>query len=341
MSKNHQKTAESISKRNQGIDLLKGIAIILVVWGHSIQYLKKDGISFFDNYLFITIYSFHMPLFMMISGYLFYYSLSKYSTTDIIIIKFKQLIIPMFAWIILNSIINSEPLNLATIKAGTIYLFWFLSALFALCAAYASFYKITKNYASIIFTVTFCISLSFGDGMNMDMIKFMAPYFLIGLLSHRYYDVIANWKNKIGIISISIWIAMLLLWRTKYYIYVSHMSFHDVNIWNQLHFVLFRYAIGFAGSFSVIYLSSFIVNKSPSKILSFLGSYTLPVYILSSISISKIASHIPQTDMYRNAALYNLIITPAFSFIVILLCIGLALLIKKNKIANQVLLGGR
>lgn len=341
MSINHQKTAEALSKRNQKIDLLKGIAITLVVWGHSIQYLKKDGISFFENPVFIIIYSFHMPLFMMISGYLFHYSLSKYSTADIVITKFKQLIVPMLTWILLNSIIFQETLNLATIKSGAIYLFWFISALFVLCVMYSICYKIAKNNAEIIFMAAFFISLRFGDDMNMDMIKFMAPYFLIGLLSHRYYDVITNYKNKIGMLSISIWIVMLSLWKTEYYIYVSHMSFHDVNFWHQLHIVLFRYIIGLAGSFSVIYLSSLMVNRSLLNTFSYLGTYTLPIYILSSMSISKIVTHIPQSEIYWSVALYSLIITPVFSFAVMLLCIGVALLIKKNKIANQILLGGR
>ena len=49
-------------------DLLKGIAIFLVVWGHTIQY-GGSGSIFFDNKAFIFIYSFHMPLFLLISGY--------------------------------------------------------------------------------------------------------------------------------------------------------------------------------------------------------------------------------------------------------------------------------
>lgn len=52
-------------KRIPEIDALRGAAIILVVLGHAIQY---STISFDSNIVFRFIYSFHMPLFFIISG---------------------------------------------------------------------------------------------------------------------------------------------------------------------------------------------------------------------------------------------------------------------------------
>jgi fucose 4-O-acetylase-like acetyltransferase len=59
-------------KRNVLLDYFKGIAIFLVVWGHCLQYAANASYDFFSNEVFIVIYSFHMPLFMFISGYLFF-----------------------------------------------------------------------------------------------------------------------------------------------------------------------------------------------------------------------------------------------------------------------------
>lgn len=52
--------------------ILKGIAIILVVLGHSFSF---TGFNILDNnilnrYIHDSIYSFHMPLFFMIAGFL-------------------------------------------------------------------------------------------------------------------------------------------------------------------------------------------------------------------------------------------------------------------------------
>ena len=53
-------------KRLDYIDEIRGIAILLVVVGHIIQF---NGISK-NNSVFEFIYSFHMPLFFAISGYI-------------------------------------------------------------------------------------------------------------------------------------------------------------------------------------------------------------------------------------------------------------------------------
>lgn len=56
--------------REKHIDIIKGIAIFLVLWGHCIQSIAGDE-GFFSNWVIRIIYSFHMPLFMVMSGYLF------------------------------------------------------------------------------------------------------------------------------------------------------------------------------------------------------------------------------------------------------------------------------
>jgi len=55
-------------KRLIWADSLKGVLIILVVLGHAIQY--TIGNECYENRLWNIIYSFHMPAFMAVSGYL-------------------------------------------------------------------------------------------------------------------------------------------------------------------------------------------------------------------------------------------------------------------------------
>lgn len=49
------------------IDNVKGIAILLVVLGHVIQFMYCPS-NFDQNPVFRVIYSFHMPLFFILSG---------------------------------------------------------------------------------------------------------------------------------------------------------------------------------------------------------------------------------------------------------------------------------
>ena len=72
-----------LTNRNQFLDVLKGILILCVVFGHTIQYgsgnVFLQSELYWEQPLMRLIYSVHMPLFMGIAGYLCYFSLPKYS----------------------------------------------------------------------------------------------------------------------------------------------------------------------------------------------------------------------------------------------------------------------
>lgn len=54
-------------EREKWVDAVKGFAIYLVILGHSIQYATSQDYNYAGNTFFQIIYSFHMPLFMMMS----------------------------------------------------------------------------------------------------------------------------------------------------------------------------------------------------------------------------------------------------------------------------------
>ena len=84
--------------RNHHIDALKGVAIMLVVLGHSIQATVPNMDT---NWLFCWIYSFHMPLFMFLSGYIAFgrnIDLRK---------KFRTLVIPFVVWYQISYLLQS------------------------------------------------------------------------------------------------------------------------------------------------------------------------------------------------------------------------------------------
>lgn len=88
------------------IEILRAFATILVVIGHALcvclgawghKVFVDDGIGYV---LFKWIYSFHMPLFAFITGYLFYYQFEirekKITVKKFLIDKIRRLIIPLF-----------------------------------------------------------------------------------------------------------------------------------------------------------------------------------------------------------------------------------------------------
>lgn len=83
--------------RDASFDFIKGILAFLVVWGHVIQYLQG---SYQFNPIYIWIYSFHMPLFIFISGY---FALETVNNSFNVCLKsrIKRLLIPALLWTVL------------------------------------------------------------------------------------------------------------------------------------------------------------------------------------------------------------------------------------------------
>lgn len=78
------------------VDALKGFAILMVVLGHILQRFYSD-----DTLAVRFIYSFHVPLFMFLSGYVSYKIFAWNSLEK----RFWQLIVPFFSAIVLDYLI--------------------------------------------------------------------------------------------------------------------------------------------------------------------------------------------------------------------------------------------
>lgn len=79
------------------VDALKGFAILMVVLGHILQRFYSD-----DTLAVRFIYSFHVPLFMFLSGYVSYKIFAWNSLEK----RFWQLIVPFFSAIVLDYLIH-------------------------------------------------------------------------------------------------------------------------------------------------------------------------------------------------------------------------------------------
>lgn len=85
------------SNRIEYIDTAKGLAIILVVMGHILQF---DLLGESRNTVFNFIYGFHMPVFMALSGFVVGISpnIPKRGLKKTLLRRIQQLAIPFFVW---------------------------------------------------------------------------------------------------------------------------------------------------------------------------------------------------------------------------------------------------
>lgn len=126
---NTREEKKETHERIKYIDVAKGIAAILVVVGHSIQVQN----SLFDNnVIFRLIYSFHMPLFMFLSGYVTYRKIEI--DYHWLFGKIKKLAIPFVLWTVMPEIFSGNGGNAWNKLAYAIQKpdssFWFLLILF-------------------------------------------------------------------------------------------------------------------------------------------------------------------------------------------------------------------
>ena len=73
-------------KKIEWISILQGWSMLLVIIGHiTLTNQFKDPAFPFSAFLEKIIYSFHMPLFMLVSGYLFHFSSQKRDVKELIV----------------------------------------------------------------------------------------------------------------------------------------------------------------------------------------------------------------------------------------------------------------
>ncbi len=341
--------------RNLTIDFIRGVAILLVVFGHSIQYgsgtefLETEG--YFENVFFKFVYSFHMPLFALLSGYLFYWSMKK-DTFEIVKRRLTSIILPMFVWVTLVSLGSSAFKvyggNFVLSKflhdyiSAFVYLIWFLWAMFW-CSLIALIVEKVLKGRLIVYGLLVIPLLFMPVTLNLHLYAFMFPYFAAGFLFNKYKGgekCRKFWgKESPTFIGIAIaFIVLFLFYGRDSYIYTTGISLLGKNGLLQLGIDVYRWIIGFVGSIMVILLCKMVCEKWNGKgvrFIAYLGRISLGIYILNTYTNSYVLQRITKT-IEANALIWivETVISIALYGIVIEL-------IKKVPIGRKLLLGGR
>lgn len=176
--------------RLEYIDMIKGFGILLVILGHA---YSVNGIR-------IWIHSFHMPLFFIISGCLFYHTESiKKSMHKLFKSRIKSLLIPYIVFntifILINYVLSAfsftsliNDINIIIRLNGLVAL-WFLPALLISELGFAIISKILKNDKLIIFLISFVFIASILWGKSyLKYIVLLRSFVGIGFFAIGYYS---------------------------------------------------------------------------------------------------------------------------------------------------------
>ena len=344
-------------QRLHHFDVIKGIAILLVVMGH-VLIMGIHGID--KAFLFKLIDKIHMPLFFFISGYFTYKLVENKVALPNIWVRFKQLIIPFICvsaiWTLyfphsgLQSPLSSsfKGLYLDVWKNG----YWFTLCLFELILLYyvivAISNKIRKKYISvllvlIIYTITFFVSNIFksdlSNYLSLELVVKFMPIFIFGTICHKYKDKFENALSNNIIFTLSILIGAISLYYTCYFWEFPLIPYY-LNIFITIIFQICLIAI----AFNVIkaWCQAEYAQENPSWIirkLQFLGKESLAIYLLHYFFL------FPMTWLRQPMIEMGLGFMPLFAvsliiaIMIIAVTLGVSHIISKSRFLASVLLG--
>ena len=182
------KTNYMIQKRNQLLDAAKGVAIVLVVLGHTIQqYAGLDNRTALDLGFERFIVSFHMPLFMLVSGYLFYFSLQRHSELDIVKKRIKMFAFPILTVAVIKhlrgNISHFELTSFVTDFPSSLFnSLWFFWAMIIIILFMCIVHKYFKNHW-VGYLIAIVITLSLPNVYPLRAYVHLLPVFLLGFVA--------------------------------------------------------------------------------------------------------------------------------------------------------------
>ena len=326
------------------LDFLKFFAISSVLLGHSVE--QTTGNDFWDNPIWAFIYTYHMPLFMMLCGYFFKSSL-KLSFTEMIGKKFVQLMIPAIsAWVLMYLFVtltkyNPYPEIVDLSWMGFMNALWFLKSVFFCYLIGWVFIKAFKNvWASTILSSVIAL---FTPLCNIDSINFMLPMFWMGHLLHQHQAWIDKHRKTLFASSLVAFIAMLPFWSGRLTVYMVPIQFFDWSTlafdWNNLGITLYRMAIGMAGSMFFFLLAPWVYDRIAdwriTPTLNQLGKCTLGLYWTQTFLLECTWHSI---GLYVNTPM-TFLVGPIIAIVEMVVCYQAILLIRKNKYTRLLFLG--
>ena len=273
--------------RERSLDLGKGLAILFVYLGHSILYhpIPMSELYPWTGVLRDFIVSFNMPMFFLISGYLF--SKTRKNTGELYCGKTKRILIPyLFTMAILVGVKLFLPVSMSynTAARGGIFSLiqnalcyggdrWFVYTLYIIFLFLIPVRLFLKKKWLDALLITFLIVIYFLDFLPMmfalDKVFHFMVFFIAGYMLKDSYPYIKSWSMK--------------YWWLVYLVFiVANMLFIETLL--KIPFI-FRFILPFTGTLAVMtmaYQMEKSIEKSKvTQYVEYIGKYSLQFYLFT------------------------------------------------------------
>ncbi|WP_368294318.1 acyltransferase family protein [Dehalobacter sp. TBBPA1] len=214
-------TAEKNDNRIIWLDVMKGIGILSVVWGHAGH-----------PYSFLMFF-FHMPLFFFISGYL-YRSAGAGTPLQYLVRRSKQLLVPYVFYIVLITVFlavlsalkgQSADINWTALVLGGSKLegaygtFWFVTCLFFVQIFFDFVIRKIRPRWLVVLVIAACFVFAFWESRfhqdffvpwNMDVAFFGIVFYALGFLFKQKKWLVNTQLNKIILLLSAVFLVLFL-----------------------------------------------------------------------------------------------------------------------------------
>ena len=272
-----------MTSRNIQIDITKGVGIILMIIGHC---------SLFDGTVRYLIFSFHMPLFFIFSGYFF----RDKPIVDVVKSGIDRLVKPYIIYALITEIlfrlfwrkgVVSCIMDILFAHGGpkhTIFFptetsigpIWFLMAIFWCRIFYTLINKICNNKiylsAFISFAVS-CITIYVGKYLLNLPLGILTG--ASGLAFYAVGPILKNTSSKYVYVTIALWLVAVFFHQTN----VDMVNFN-------YRFYPFDFICAIGGSLFVFLISCFLATQVKIHGLATFGVYSLEILCIHQIVLS-------------------------------------------------------
>ena len=334
------------SPRIASIDLLKLFAIATVLLGHSVEQLSAD--KFWDHPVWAFIYTFHMPLFMFLSGFFFRSSLRK-GYLSVLKTRLFQLGVPSVTAFLLGLGIMkafgvTAIADLCEISfAGFMNSVWFLKCLlFCIVIMWPTVKLLRKDgLAALVASV----AILFVPGADVVNLNFMLPCFCLGMTCGLHTDVIERHRRALLWASALVFAVLLPFWSGRLTVYmvptrVLSVAPFGIDL-NNLLLTVYRLAIGLAGSLFCYLLSPLahrlVAGTKAEPLITALGGATLGIYVVQTFLLEILVHTL---GIYVPCGL-SCVVAPLLALVELLACYGVVCLLRRSRITRALFLGER
>jgi fucose 4-O-acetylase-like acetyltransferase len=266
-------------KRSNLVDIVKGIAIILVTIGHTAQGMVHRGwwdtpsASFFRA----LIYSFHMPTFFFIAGIFLHGSIERRGKFDFTLEKAKSILYPYLLFAIIYTAVRpligrfemiAEPFQWRTflLKVADGDASWFLFALF-FCFMLALLTISLPDWLRFLLAVAIGLTPAFGPPLTNQVLHefcFLAAGMWFGTRVYRM-DIISPVPAAYGFALLAAFqIVMIYL-------------FGPATRWSYI-------GLGLTGTAGLLLLASLLEKHRTGDALTWIGRASLAIFLLSAFA---------------------------------------------------------